>query len=115
MEKVIKIGDVDVKFKATALTPRLYRAKVGRDMISDLMKLQDVLNKRKNGAPLSAFDLEIFENVAYIMAKQADATIPATVDEWLDGFEVFSIYHVLPQLLGLWGENTATTATQKNG
>lgn len=115
MEKTIRIGDTAVKFKATALTPRLYRAKIGRDMISDLMKLQDAFKKREDGAALSALDLEIFEDVAYIMAKQADAAVPATVDAWLDEFQVFSIYHVLPQLLELWGANTATTATPKNG
>lgn len=114
MEKTIRIGNADVKFKATALTPRLYRAKVGRDMISDLMQLQDALKNRQDGVSFSALDLEIFENVAYIMAKQADATVPTTAEEWLDTFEVFSIYHILPQLLELWGENVKTTSEPKN-
>ena len=29
-------------------------------------------------------DLEIFENVAYCMAKHVDPSIPGTIDEWLD-------------------------------
>ena len=31
-------------------------------------------------------DLEIFENVAYIMAFHADPTIASTIDEWLEQF-----------------------------
>ena len=46
-------------------------------------------------------DLEIFENVAYIMAFHADPTIPKTIDEWLEQFEMFSIYEVLPEIMEL--------------
>ena len=61
-------------------------------------------------------DLEIFENVAYIMALHADPTIPGTIDEWLDQFEMFSIYQILPEILELWGSNLFTdVAAKKNG
>ena len=53
-------------------------------------------------------DLEIFENVAYIMAFHADPTIPKTIDEWLEQFEMFSIYEILPEILELWGTNLIT-------
>lgn len=53
-------------------------------------------------------DLEIFENVAYIMAWHADPTIPGAIEEWLDEFEMFSIYQVLPEILELWGANLVT-------
>ena len=32
-------------------------------------------------------DLEIFENVAYVMAYHADHSIPGNIDDWLDQFE----------------------------
>ena len=38
MEKIIKIDGKDVGFRATALTPRLYRHRMGRDIIQDLNK-----------------------------------------------------------------------------
>ena len=47
------------------------------------------------------------------MAKQADPGIPDTPDEWLDGFEMFSIYQVLPELVSLWVASQAPTVTQK--
>ena len=43
-------------------------------------------------------DLEIFENVAYIMAWHADPSIPGTIDEWLEDFEMFSIFLINPNL-----------------
>ena len=45
-------------------------------------------------------------NVAYVMAWQYDNTIPSDPDEWLDQFEMFSIYMILPQIIELWGLNT---------
>ncbi len=58
-------------------------------------------------------DLEIFENVAYIMAYHADKTIPLTIDEWLDEFGMFSIYEILPEILELWGSNLQTDVQSK--
>ena len=58
--------------------------------------------------------LEMFENVAYIMARHADPdNVPDTPDEWLEQFSVFSIYTILPQLLELWNLNTETQVNAK--
>ena len=124
MEKIVKIDGKEVGFRATALTPRIYRHKIGRDMIQDLKKLQGAYNKtmrlpdeaaeeERKEAQLSALDLEIFENAAYVMAKQYDANLPNSPEEWLDGFETFSIYEILPAILELWQLNSATTARPK--
>ena len=124
MEKMVKIDGKEVGFRATALTPRIYRHKIGRDMIQDLNKLQASYNKatqlpaeatdeERKEAQLSALDLEIFENAAYVMAKQYDANLPNSPEEWLDEFETFSIYEILPAILELWQLNSATTAKPK--
>lgn len=124
MDKVISIDGKDVGFRATALTPRLYRHRIGRDIIRDLNKLKQAYDKatkidknataeEKQDAELSAVDLEIFENAAYIMARQYDPSIPDSPDDWLDGFKTFSIYEILPAVLELWAINGATTAKPK--
>ena len=124
MEKMVKIDGKEVGFRATALTPRIYRHKIGRDMIQDLNKLRAAYNKAKRlpakataeerkKAQLSALDLEIFENAAYVMAKQYDANLPNSPEAWLDGFKTFSIYEILPAILELWQLNSATTAKPK--
>ncbi len=105
IEKTVKIGDTDVKFRSSASVPRLYRIKFGRDIFKDLSRLEKSY-KEKGGEEASAMeieDLEIFENVSYIMAFHADPTIPKTIDEWLEQFEMFSIYEILPEILELWG------------
>ena len=68
---------------------------------------------RSEGEEFAIDDLEIFENVAYIMAYHADHTIPADIDEWLDQFDMFSIYEVLPEILALWGTNLITDIDSK--
>ena len=74
---------------------------------------EDASEEAKRDAQLTAIDLETFENVAYIMAYQFDPSIPDTPDEWLDQFETFSIYQILPEILNLWGLNEKTTAKPK--
>lgn len=121
MDKVIDINGQGIKFRATARTPRLYRAIIGRDMIQDMARLkksfqaiENVKDEEKADVGLSVLDLQIFEDTAYIMAKQADPeNITMSADEWLDRFDMFSIYEILPQLLQLWGENIKTTAKPK--
>ena len=62
---------------------------------------------------LDMFSLEMFENIAYIMAKHADPAVPASPDEWLEQFNTFSIYEILPQLIDLWGLNVETQVKSK--
>ena len=125
--RIIKFNGGTLGLRASALTPRLYRIKFGRDMIVDLNELKKNFekvqkNKKKlaDGSPvedgdpaeLSVMDLTIFENVAYIMARQYDKTIPATVDDWLDSMDaVFTVYEILPVILELWHLNNITTST----
>ena len=62
---------------------------------------------------LDMFSLEMFENIAYVMAKHADPSIPDNPEEWLDEFNTFSIYQVLPKLIELWGMNIRTDVEAK--
>ena len=116
IEKTITIAGKKVKFKSSAGVPRLYRAKFGRDIFKDLTKLEASYKKKStDGSDIPIDDLEVFENVAYVMAAHADPNIEPTIDEWLDNFEMFSIYEVLPQILELWGQNMKTTVQSKKG
>lgn len=124
MDKVLTISGKEVGLRATALTPRLYRHKIGRDIIQDMSQLQkafakaaqiskDATDEEREAAQLSVIDLEIFENVAFIMARQYDQNIPDTVEAWLDQFDTFSIYEIFPVILELWNLNNKTTAKPK--
>ena len=114
-EKTVKVGDREVKFRSSAAVPRLYRIKFKRDIFRDIAKLEKNFAEKGNEelSILDIDDLEIFENVAYIMAWHADPSIPETIDEWLEDFEMFSIYEILPEILELWGDNLITQVDVK--
>lgn len=114
LKKTINVGGKEVAFRSSATIPRLYRAKFKRDIFKDLAKLEKSYEgAQADGEDFAIDDLEIFENVAYIMAYHADHTIPADIDEWLDQFDMFSIYEVLPEILALWGTNLITDIDSK--
>jgi len=114
MIRNIEIDGQQVPFKASAAIPRIYRMKFQRDIYKDLRALEkSVGDNSEESSNLDMFSLEMFENIAFVMAKHADAGIPNTPEEWLDGFNTFSIYQVLPQLIELWGLNVQTDVESK--
>ena len=46
------------------------------------------------------------------MACHADPSIQGNINDWLDQFEMFSIYEILPEILELWGSNLFTDISQ---
>ena len=121
MDKTITIDGREIKFRATARTPRLYRMLTNRDMIKDMNILAKGFKEAKNNkdnnkvlSNLTTQHLMIFEDAAYVMARHANPDIPEqTADEWLDTFDMFDIYTIFPQLFELWNLNTETTAESK--
>lgn len=111
-----------MRMRASALIPRLYRFRFGRDLIKDMSQLEksykkavtvndDATEEERQEAQLSVLDLTIFENVAWCMAKNADPNVPNDPDEWLDTIDgVFSVYEVLPHILELWTAGLETTS-----
>ena len=108
--KKIEIDGQEVEFRASAAVPRMYRIKFGRDIYKDLRQLETSVGENDEDASgLDLFSLEMFENIAFIMAKHANPdTVPSEPDEWLEQFNTFSIYQILPQLIELWGLNVQT-------
>lgn len=109
----IKVGGAEYPVRCSALTPRIYRAASGRDMVIDMMRLENALKDVRDGkAEYSAVDLETFEYLTWAMVKCADKeNVPNDPDEWLDtipGF--FSIYEALPQIMAVWADSNKTTS-----
>lgn len=117
LTKTIEIDGKQVTFRASAALPRLYRIRYGRDLMRDLTRISRNVEKAEEEAKergeeldkysqLGSLDLIVFEDIAHCMARHADPkNVPDTPEEWLDGFNTFSIYQVLPELLELWGLN----------
>ena len=127
MTKTVEIDGREYRMRASALTPRLYRAYFRRDMIRDMQKLltaynqlislpEDAPQEEKDAANLEILDsLEVFENVAWLFCKEGGETVGDSPDEWLDSIEgMFSIYEALPAILEMWVENQEVTSVPKN-
>ena len=110
----VEIDGKQVPFKASAAIPRIYSIKFNRDMYKDLRSLEKAVGEGdEESSNLAWCALEMFENIAYVMAKHADPNIPDTPEEWLDEFNTFSIYQVLPSIIELWGLNVQTEVESK--
>lgn len=123
--KTINIDGQEVLFAASAAIPRIYRIQFKRDIFQDMAKIEKSVKKSQKNQEESGVsesdipieDLEMFENVAFIMAKHAakkkEMEFPEDIDEWLDQFNTFSIYTILPEIVKLWNLNQQTQAEAK--
>lgn len=114
MEKIINVNGKNIKFKSCGGTLRRYRMAFKSDMIKDLMKLQAKFENKKinSETQFEILDLELFEQIAWAMAKTSDDSIPP-IENWLDEFETFSIYQILPQLSELLITNFQSIDNEK--
>lgn len=111
MEKTVLIGEIEVPMKATANTPKRYRQEFNKDLIIQMQNLYNHLDL-KSGVFKGDANLEVIDNLAYIMAKQADNTI-GSQDEWLDQFGPTDIYNAMAQIISVWTDTTETLSTAK--
>ena len=113
LTKTIKIDDKEVLFAASAAIPRIYRIQFRRDIFQDMAKIETKVSE--SDIPIE--DLEMFENVAFVMAKHAaqkkGQDFPEDVYDWLDQFDTFSIYTIFPEIVKLWNMNQQTQAEAK--
>ena len=83
-----------VEFRASAAVPRLYRIKFGRDIYKDLRSLEkSVGDNDEESSSLDLFSLEMFEDLAWLMARHADpAKVPsARRSSWISSTPSLSI------------------------
>lgn len=99
--KTIAVGDVMVRFGASADTPRQYRLMFGSDLIADLSTLTE-----------QNINTEILNQIAYCMAKAANPDIEE-MGAWLDQFSMFDVIRAMPALMELWGINAQTKSKAK--
>lgn len=127
MTKTVTIDGKEYRMRASALTPRLYRAFFKRDMMRDMQNLltaynkmlalpEDAAEEEKTEANMAILDhLEVFENIAWLFCREGGEQVGGSPDEWLDTIEgMFSIYEAMPAIIDLWAENQITTSNPKN-
>ena len=127
MTKTVTIDGKEYRMRASALTPRLYRAFFKRDMMRDMQNLlkayakvselpEDASDEEKNEANMVILDyLEVFENIAWLFCREGGEQVGSSPDEWLETIEgMLSIYEAMPAIIELWADNQTTTSNPKN-
>lgn len=102
MEKTIEIDGKQIRFKSTAATPLRYKRQFGKDFFAEIYKMEGMQKKLQSkkltdAEKLDGIDFELFYNIAWVLAKTADDKIPEPLT-WLDGFDVFPIGEIFPEL-----------------
>lgn len=131
MIKVIEVEEGrSLDFKASAFSPIAYNTLFPNgDFIGDMKVLQEAYEDIKDdGGTLSLPVYQYFVRMAYLFRYQALAPTPAETEEqreflrqypnpwlWIDTFETFSIYTILPEIMELYLSNEIQKSTAKKG
>ena len=134
MEKIVSIDGKPVKLRATAALPRRFRDLFGIDFFSALENIdkenKSLERKEKKTPPddkealadlesakvrLSGKTMELFENLAFIMARSADPeNVPPDIADWLDSIDdPNAILKISGDVIELYRANNKTTAIPK--
>ena len=127
MQKIIEIEEGrSVNFKASAFSPVMYNKLFpGRDFLGDMDGLKKSHDDKEDKFTMN--DYELFSRIAYLFAYQGLAPSPRQTKEqieflekypnvwdWIDTFNTFSIYEILPEIMDLWYKNEKTISKGKN-
>ena len=127
MQKIIEIEEGrSVNFKASAFSPVMYNKLFpGRDFLGDMNDLKKSHDDKEDKFTMN--DYELFSRIAYLFAYQGLAPSPRQTTEqieflekypgvwdWIDTFNTFSIYEILPEIMNLWYKNEKTISKGKN-
>ena len=103
MEKTITIDGKPIVFKTTGATPLRYKSQFGKDYFKEILKMASLRNLDSDDIKpedLESLDFEVFYNIAWVMAKTANSSIPDPIT-WLDQFNEFPIIDILPEMMDL--------------
>ena len=131
MEKRIQFQEGrSYRCRASAYTPIQYgKLFPGHDYLRDIQAMWEKNKEIEEGEPVSfsTEDYEMFVRLAYTFAYQGLSDSPRVSDEqrdfikkypdpwsWLDSFDSFSIYEILPEITELWIGNEKSNIKAKN-
>lgn len=122
-----KIFGTDHKLKMSAATPRIYRAKFGKDVIVQMDAMYERLSnegkkkdeekkgeeKKDDSVSFTPEELEMMENLIFVCNRQAEPEQPEDIFEWLASFEIGAITGTYGTIMKMWEDNLRQTSTSK--
>lgn len=111
MEKTVMIGGAEYKMKSTAANLLKYKAQFGRDLLTDVQKLQSA-HLADGSWDFSKIDLETLYEMVWLLIKAANPELPPPM-QWLDTLDSFPLKEAAGEAMTLYVESMEGTA--KNG
>lgn len=109
MDKIVTVNGKEIGLRLSALTPRIYRHKLGRDLLIDIAFMKRGGQREDGVAPQ-----DIIENLMWVAAKQYDKdAVPDSPEEWLDSLQMDEVRVIRSATMELWALNNKTTAVAK--
>lgn len=122
-----KIFGTDHKLKMSAATPRIYRAKFGKDIIVQMDAMYERLSnegkkkdeekkdeeKKDDSVSFTPEELEMMENLIFVCNRQAEPEQPEDIFEWLASYEIGAITGTYGTIMKMWEDNLHQTSTSK--
>lgn len=122
-----KIFGTDHKLKMSAATPRIYRAKFGKDIIVQMDAMYERLSnegkkkdeekkdeeKKDDSVSFTPEELEMMENLIFVCNRQAEPEQPEDIFEWLASFEIGAITGTYGTIMKMWEDNLHQTSRSK--
>ena len=91
----------------------MFKVPVEKHGVNGHLRQKGIDENDPESSNLDTFSLELFENIAWLMAKHQNPEVPDSPEDWLDEFNTFSIYEILPQIIELWGLNVEQQVSSK--
>lgn len=111
MEKTVMIGGNEYTMKSTAANLLKYKAQFGRDLLTDVQKLQSA-QLPDGGWDFSKIELETLYDMVWLLIKAANPELPPPM-QWLDTLDSFPLKEAAGEAMLLYVESMEGTA--KNG
>lgn len=117
-----KIFGTDHKLKMSAATPRIYRAKFGKDIIVQMDAMYERLSnegkkkgeeKKNDSVSFTPEELEMMENLIFVCNRQAEPEQSEDIFEWLASYEIGAITGTYGTIMKMWEDNLHQTSTSK--
>lgn len=108
------IDGKEIRFKANGATPLRFKAQFKKDYFKEVLKLMPLAKLAGKKADeidveqLALLDFNLFYDMAWILAKTADPSIPEPI-AWLEQFDEFPMIDIIPDIQELMASSFSTS------
>lgn len=109
IKKQVNIDGKEYTLGMSALLPKVYRARHGRDFVQDMTRLSSSFQGKDEGGRD-----DILESIVWETLLHGGSEVGENMDEWLMNIDSpFAMYELLPAVLELWTANNKMTSVPR--